>query len=146
MYFKLLFTIKMYKAVYDTRLGDRVSVVTSKRSFTEVSFYAERCKIVSFFFVSACLWHFLAPCDTHHVEIVPVPTTLEPGVPKSCRKTQASGVETAIVTECDTEGDTSAEKWRRENYSGAASKGKFLKKESMFTDQTLNKLMGTHSC
>lgn len=120
MYFKLLFTIKIYKAMYDTRLEAGVSAVTSKRSFTEVSFYAERHRSVSFIFVFGCLWNFLVSCETHHLEIVPVPMALPLDVPEPGRKAQ---MEIAIAIPASQNVTPLPEKRGRESCSGAALKG-----------------------
>lgn len=125
MYFKLLFTSKVYKATYDTRLGAGVSAVTSKRRFTEVSFCAERHRILSFIFGSGWLWQFLVPCETHHLEIVPVHTALKPGVPEPGRKALAGEVEIAIAIPVRQKETRLPEKWGRESYSGAALKGSY---------------------
>lgn len=128
MYFKLLFTITMYKAICDTILGARVTVVTSKCSFTKVSFYAERHRSVSFIFSSECLWYFLVPCETHHLEIVPAHAALKPGVSKPGRKAQAGEMEIAIAIPVSQKEAHLLGKRGRESYSGAALKGSYPKR------------------
>lgn len=83
--------------MYDTRLGARVSEVTSKCSSTEVSFYTERLGSLTFIFYSGCLWHFLVMCETQHLEIAPVDTALKLCVPEPGRKAQAGEMEIAIA-------------------------------------------------
>lgn len=122
MYFKLLFTIKMYKAVYDTRLGARVSAVTSRCSSTEVSFYAERLGSLSFIFYSGCLWHFLVPCESRRLEIVPLHTALKLGVPEPGRKAQAGEMEIVIAIPVSQKETHLPEKWGRK---GAALRGSY---------------------